>query len=120
MIKEVLGHADITSTQRYLHVGVDQGREALNETYRFDLSASARIGAISASIVRRQVRRAYNPARFQSRRFTFKPVGFIDVNFGRGERIRTSDPLLPKQMRYQAALRPDGIKTTVFISPGEL
>ena len=37
--KEVLGHADITSTQRYLHVGVDQGREALNETFRFDLSA---------------------------------------------------------------------------------
>ena len=28
--------------------------------------------------------------------------GFI----GRGERIRTSDPLLPKQMRYQAALLP--------------
>src|SRR5580658_2239789 len=28
---------------------------------------------------------------------------------GRGERIRTSDPLLPKQMSYQAALRPDFI-----------
>ena len=27
---------------------------------------------------------------------------------GRGERIRTSDPLLPKQMRYLAALLPDG------------
>ena len=27
--------------------------------------------------------------------------------FGRGERIRTSDPLLPKQMRYQAAPHPD-------------
>ena len=26
---------------------------------------------------------------------------------GRGERIRTSDILLPKQARYQAALRPD-------------
>ena len=26
---------------------------------------------------------------------------------GRGERIRTSDPLLPRQVRYQAALRPD-------------
>ena len=30
-------------------------------------------------------------------------VAFI----GRGERIRTFDPLLPKQMRYQAAPRPD-------------
>jgi hypothetical protein len=26
---------------------------------------------------------------------------------GRAGRIRTDDPLLPKQMRYQAALRPD-------------
>ena len=26
---------------------------------------------------------------------------------GRGGRIRTGDPLLPKQMRYQTALRPD-------------
>src|ERR1017187_9488891 len=26
---------------------------------------------------------------------------------GRGERIRTSDPLRPRQVRYQAALRPD-------------
>ena len=28
------------------------------------------------------------------------------VNFGRGERIRTSDFLLPKQARYQTAPRP--------------
>jgi hypothetical protein len=27
--------------------------------------------------------------------------------FGRSERIRTSDPLLPKQVRYQAALHSD-------------
>ena len=31
---------------------------------------------------------------------------FCTLN-GRGERIRTSDPLLPKQVRYQAALRPE-------------
>ena len=29
------------------------------------------------------------------------------MNYGRGERIRTFDPLVPNQMRYQAALRPD-------------
>lgn len=29
------------------------------------------------------------------------------VSHGRSERIRTSDPLLPKQVRYQAALRSD-------------
>ena len=31
----------------------------------------------------------------------------IERNCGRGERIRTFDPLVPNQMRYQAALRPD-------------
>ena len=31
---------------------------------------------------------------------------------GRGDWIRTSDPLLPKQMRYQAALRPDCVDDT--------
>jgi hypothetical protein len=29
------------------------------------------------------------------------------VYIGRGGGIRTHDPLLPKQMRYQAALRPE-------------
>ena len=34
---------------------------------------------------------------------------------GRGERIRTSDPLRPRQVRYQAALRPDSqIITTLY------
>jgi hypothetical protein len=28
---------------------------------------------------------------------------------GRGDRIRTCDPLLPKQMRYQTALLPDTV-----------
>jgi hypothetical protein len=31
----------------------------------------------------------------------------LDFKNGRGGEIRTPDPLLPKQMRYQAALRPD-------------
>jgi hypothetical protein len=37
--------------------------------------------------------------------------------FGRGERIRTSDPLHPMQVRYQAALRPDEgeIITEVYV-----
>ena len=33
-------------------------------------------------------------------------------NTGRGGKIRTCDPLLPKQVRYQTALRPDGITLT--------
>ncbi len=31
----------------------------------------------------------------------------VRVPVGRGERIRTSDPLLPKQVRYQAAPHPE-------------
>ena len=29
------------------------------------------------------------------------------IKFGRGGEIRTPDPLVPNQMRYQAALRPE-------------
>ena len=36
---------------------------------------------------------------------------------GRGGGIRTHDPLLPKQMRYQAALRPDTRKR-ILSPPG--
>ncbi len=31
----------------------------------------------------------------------------INERFGRGGAIRTPDPLRPRQVRYQAALRPD-------------
>lgn len=36
---------------------------------------------------------------------------------GRGDRIRTYDPLPPRQVRYQAALRPDDHKTDPRIIP---
>ena len=32
-----------------------------------------------------------------------------DCNYGRGERIRTSGPCLPKAVLYQAELLPDGV-----------
>ena len=38
---------------------------------------------------------------------------------GRGGGIRTPDPLLPKQMRYQAALNPDTVKLVKIGAPGE-
>src|SRR5437773_731742 len=40
-------------------------------------------------------------------------------NFGRGDWIRTSDPLRPRQVRYQAALRPDmnRLDSTAFSPP---
>ncbi len=40
------------------------------------------------------------------------------LNFCRGDRIRTCDPLLPKQMRYRTALRPvsfdNGCKSSII------
>ena len=39
--------------------------------------------------------------------FLDKLLSFLLLVIGRGERIRTSDPLLPKQMRYRTALRPE-------------
>jgi hypothetical protein len=36
----------------------------------------------------------------------------LKVN-GRGERIRTSDPLVPNQVRYQTALRPECVALNV-------
>ena len=38
---------------------------------------------------------------------TLKTLNYKNFNSGRGGGIRTHDPLLPKQMRYQAALRPE-------------
>ncbi len=35
--------------------------------------------------------------------------------YGRGEMIRTSDPLLPKQLRYQTALRPELSDITFYL-----
>ncbi len=38
---------------------------------------------------------------------------------GRGDRIRTYDPLVPNQMRYQAALRPEATIVTRKLSFSE-
>ena len=43
-------------------------------------------------------------------------VNLRPVCIGRGGGIRTHDPLLPKQMRYQAALRPEDRHYTRFLA----
>ena len=42
-------------------------------------------------------------------RYSFDMIAKKGSNLknGRGERIRTSDPLVPNQVRYQTALRPE-------------
>ena len=43
------------------------------------------------------------------------PINWQSIeNIGRGGPIRTDDPLLPKQMRYQAAPRPDFFNLTAI------
>ncbi len=37
--------------------------------------------------------------------------------YGRGERIRTSDPLVPNQVRYQTALRPETTTAQKLLQP---
>ena len=44
----------------------------------------------------------------------YAPKPFDIQKDGRGAQIRTGDPLLPKQVRYQAALHPDPRITRVF------
>ena len=39
---------------------------------------------------------------------------FFSFYNGRGSKIRTYDPLVPNQMRYQAALCPDSVIRSVF------
>jgi hypothetical protein len=52
------------------------------------------------------VRYSRRPAKTKKPDFSgFRANTLIPI--GRGERIRTSDPLHPMQVRYQAALRPD-------------
>ena len=42
------------------------------------------------------------------------PRKLLKIN-GRGERIRTSDPLVPNQVRYQTALRPEPLVVKVSL-----
>ena len=47
----------------------------------------------------------------------------LQAHIGRGGGIRTPDPLLPKQLRYQAALHPEYIfvsKANIKFSPPTL
>ena len=43
-------------------------------------------------------------------------VNTLYLEVGRGGQIRTDDPLHPMQVRYRAALRPDGTYYTIIFS----
>ena len=53
---------------------------------------------------------------WQTRVATSNPLNEIKLKNGRGDWIRTSDPLRPRQVRYQAALRPDRLSMTLQIA----
>ena len=89
IIGEVLGHRSIEMTERYAHLSPGFLRNAVNAL----------------------------PDWTGNREYGRKPVAKSEIakaallvssgKDGRDDWIRTSDPLLPKQMRYQAAPRPD-------------
>lgn len=41
-------------------------------------------------------------------------IFLLKINSGRGDMIRTCDPLIPNQMRYQTALRPANHQPLIF------
>ena len=43
----------------------------------------------------------------KTKNLIIKSIDYELLSFRRGDRIRTCDPLLPKQMRYRTALRPE-------------
>src|SRR5438270_14072421 len=61
-----------------------------------------------------QWRKAAGPAQLGYKATAHSNCGFN----GRGGGIRTPDPLLPKQMRYQTALRPDVQDSIAFGGAG--
>lgn len=76
-------------------------------------SASSRrrcagISALRAAVMKRPVRWSRAGSTLQTtKKPTHRCAGFLFHHSGRDGRIRTDDPLPPRQMRYQAALRPD-------------
>jgi integrase len=93
-VQSALGHTDLRTTSRYVH------------------GTSARTAVASLSVEREIAGpgggdpKAGTPSTGSASVSAGNRVS-TEEKRGRGGRIRTCDPLLPKQVRYQAALHPD-------------
>ncbi len=95
-----LGHSELRVTQRYLTATLDRVAQA-------SLAAEARVaGTVPHGLAQRPDTVTHTGPRTNETRQTKEAAG-SSFSGGRGDRIRTCDPLLPKQVRYQAALLPD-------------
>jgi len=112
IIGDVLGHRSIAMTERYAHLSPGFLRNAVNALP--DWTGNGKLG-------RKMVAKS---------EIVKTALLVSSGKDGRDGRIRTGDPLLPKQMRYQAAPRPDarrnipivkearaGVKWPAAISP---
>ncbi len=71
------------------------------------------IQAVAASLTRKDSRKQKDrPSGRPAALSTHWKATYLDIN-GRGERIRTSDPLVPNQVRYQTALRPEPLVVNI-------
>ena len=84
-VSKLLRHASIQMTERYAHLAPDHLHDAVN-----NLGFSARF---------QHTEKPKQAVLYQN--------GLVTAINGRGERIRTSGPCLPKAVLYQAELHPD-------------
>ena len=90
IIGDVLGHRSIAMTERYAHLSPGFLRNAVNALPDWTENGEFCRKTVAKSEIAKTALLVSNG------------------KDGRDDWIRTSDPLLPKQMRYQAAPRPDG------------
>ncbi len=90
-IQNILGHSEARTTETYLH--------------KLDGAIEDAMDSISGRFASK-IEKPQPLVPTKRKRVSKKNSETLAIT-GRGERIRTSDILLPKQARYQAALRPD-------------
>ena len=110
------GHGPESATRTVRgNSGGSQAEDRNRKNGRDDWIRPARARTSLCSL-RRRPRRLSRPSMAASpparrRRLGFESRISLQRKNGRDDWIRTSDPLLPKQMRYQAALRPDSARS---------
>jgi len=93
-IMSIAGHVSREMLEHYSHVRLDLKRSALDG---LSMKRQAQSDTIVGYDTNNDTKATY---------VADEKLEVSDLN-GRGERIRTSDPLVPNQVRYQTALRPE-------------
>jgi len=97
-VQAALGHTSLAMTQRYLHTTRGRAVAASHKAGDALRAAESRTPSPGPPALEGQTGNGYGPSRTKSEGA---------VMSGRGGQIRTDDHLLPKQVRYRAALHPE-------------